>query len=119
VADHCAGRRRSWLRSEPGAVGMLHRGARCRTISRMKKLPEIVVFGVGGTIAMTGEDGASVMPRLDARALVEAVPTLADVASISVRTVAVMPSPHMNANTVMSVVEAVTGAIDAGADGVV
>ena len=40
--------------------------------------PRVVVFGLGGTIAMASDDGGGVVPALSAAQLVDAVPGLAE-----------------------------------------
>lgn len=85
----------------------------------MNGLPNIAVLCIGGTITMTGEGGAGVLPRLDAAALVRAVPALADIAVVHARTLSVVPSPHMDLETVVAIAGAVTEEAEAGADGVV
>lgn len=85
----------------------------------MNGLPNIAVLCIGGTITMTGEGGAGVLPRLDAAALVRAVPALADIAAVHARTLSVVPSPHMDLETVVAIASAVTEEAEAGADGVV
>ena len=47
---------------------------------------EVTVLAAGGTIAMTQGDGGGAVPRLDADALVQAVPPLREVAGLHVRT---------------------------------
>ncbi len=86
---------------------------------RMQGRATIAVLGVGGTIAMTGEGGAGVLPRLDAEALVAAVPALAEFATLRTHTISAAPSPHMDLRSVVAIAGAVSEAIDTGADGVV
>jgi L-asparaginase len=61
----------------------------------MNQLPHIQVFALGGTIAMMPGDTAGVVPSLDAKALVSAVPELADVAEISSETLGTVPSANL------------------------
>lgn len=85
----------------------------------MDGLPEIVVLGVGGTIAMTGEGGSRVLPRLDTAALVAAVPGLDVVARIRARTFSTVPSPHLALADVVMLARAVAAELAGGADAVV
>ena len=52
------------------------------------------ILASGGTIAMSGEDGAK--PALDARALLEVVPGLKGQPGLDVETVALAPSAHLS-----------------------
>jgi len=67
----------------------------------MNDLPHIEVLALGGTIAMTpvtqrGGKKAGAVPSLDADALIAAVPSLADIASISAATLASVPSANLS-----------------------
>lgn len=82
--------------------------------------PRVVVFGLGGTIAMTGGTGAGVSPTLSARDLLDAVPGLAS-AGIEIEVVDFRRRPGASL-TVVDVIElcaAAAGALAAGACGVV
>lgn len=85
----------------------------------MSERPEIAVLCMGGTIAMTGERGAGVLPRLDAEALLSAVPALDDVARLRGRSISALPGPHVGFDTLAMVAQAVVQEIESGADGVV
>ena len=64
--------------------------------TRVKIAParRVLVIGAGGTIGMDGAGGAT--PRLDAAALVSAVPGLQAFEGIEARTVANLPSAHLS-----------------------
>jgi len=81
--------------------------------------PRVAVLGAGGTIAMAPGQGAGVLPRLDADALLEAVPGLETVAEVTAGDLSVIPGPHMDLAGVIQIRDAADRAIAAGADGVV
>lgn len=81
--------------------------------------PKISVLAVGGTIAMTGDGGAGVLPKLDAQALVAAVPELESVARIQAYTLFTVPSCHLDLSMVLEIAQAVEREVAAGAAGVV
>jgi len=54
---------------------------------------EVTVLAAGGTIGMTGADGA--VPELDAGAIVAAVPELAGLAGLQARTLGAWPGVHV------------------------
>lgn len=83
-------------------------------------VPRVVVFGLGGTIAMTSSNGAAVSPTLSAQQLVDAVPGLA-VTGIQVEVVDFRRRPGASL-TFGDITEAATTATEAlagGATGVV
>ncbi|MCK0069758.1 asparaginase [Kordiimonas sp. 5E331] len=61
----------------------------------MEKMPLIQVFALGGTIAMT-PGTAGVVPSLDAKSLVDAVPSLTDIAEIQAETLAAVGSANLS-----------------------
>jgi L-asparaginase len=65
---------------------------------------EVTVLGAGGTIAMAGDGGA--VPQLDADALVAAVPALAGVPGLRVRTLGSWPGVHVSAADALDVARA-------------
>jgi L-asparaginase len=73
---------------------------------------EVTVLAAGGTIAMTGDDGA--VPQLDAAALIAAVPALAALPGLQARTIGTWPGVHVSAADALdiaraAVAEAATG----------
>ncbi|MDG4787654.1 asparaginase [Micromonospora sp. WMMD1102] len=83
-------------------------------------LPRVVVFGLGGTIAMTSTNGGAVRPTLSARQLIDAVPGLAE-AGIEIEVVDFRRRPGASL-TFADITELTTAAaheLDAGATGVV
>ena len=58
-------------------------------------MPLIQVFALGGTIAMT-PGAAGVVPSLDAKSLVDAVPSLTDIAEIRAETLAAVGSANLS-----------------------
>ena len=63
----------------------------------------VTILAAGGTIAMVGERGGPASPELGGDALVAAVPALADVEGLEVRTVAVVPSAHLSGADALSI----------------
>lgn len=66
-----------------------------------EELATIRVVALGGTIAMTGDDSEGVRPTLTGDALVEAVPTIAQVASIEAETFRQVPGAHLRLEDVV------------------
>jgi L-asparaginase len=86
----------------------------------MKDERRVVVFGLGGTIAMSASAQGGVTPSLSAHDLVMAVPGLADTGvAIDVVDVRRLPSPSLDFGTLGDLTAAVTAAIEQGATGVV
>ena len=70
----------------------------------MPPVREVTVLAAGGTIAMTGDGGAT--PALDAAALVAAVPALAGVAGLRARTLGGWPGVQVSAADALEVARA-------------
>lgn len=86
--------------------------------------PTVLILTLGGTIAMTreahGSDAApGVKPGLTGEMLVEAVPQLAEAATIEVRSFRQLPGAHLRFADLEAVAEAVRDAVHRGATGVV
>ncbi|MEV6695296.1 asparaginase [Micromonospora sp. NPDC051196] len=82
--------------------------------------PRVVVFGLGGTIAMTTSSGGGVSPTLSAQDLVDAVPGLASTGiGIEVMDFRRRPGASLTFADIVALVAAVTSALAAGATGVV
>ncbi|MEV6929638.1 asparaginase [Dactylosporangium sp. NPDC051485] len=80
----------------------------------------VVVFALGGTIAMTSDNQAGVVPTLSASDLVAAVPGLADTgADITVHDFRQLPGASLTFDDLIALNAAASHAIDAGADGIV
>ena len=82
-------------------------------------LPSVAVFAMGGTIAMAARGEHGVKPSLDAAALVEAVPQLAEVASIEARTFRLLPSPEVTIPDLFALADAIEQAVAGGTRGAV
>jgi L-asparaginase/Glu-tRNA(Gln) amidotransferase subunit D len=78
----------------------------------------VVLFALGGTISMAGQDGGGVIARLTGHDLVSGVPGL-DRYKLDVRTAGTVPSASLSFGAVLDVVDAAAAAVVAGADGVV
>ena len=82
-------------------------------------LPKVAIFAMGGTIAMAGRGERGVTPSLGADALVEAVPQLAEVASVEAQTFRLLPSPEVTIPDLFALADAIEQAAADGAQGVV
>lgn len=83
-------------------------------------LPKIVVLALGGTIAMTKNQGdAGVQPSLTADDLVAAVPQLAEAAEVEARSFRSVPSTQLTLDDMVALAAEIQQAVDHGADGVV
>jgi len=81
--------------------------------------PRISVLAVGGTIAMTGDEGRGVQPSLDADALLDAVPAIGEIARLQARSVARVPGPHVDLALVDQLAACIEAERHGGADGIV
>lgn len=86
--------------------------------------PTVLILTLGGTIAMTreahgSEAAAGVKPSLTGEMLVEAVPQLAEAATIEVRSLRQLPGVHLRFADLEAVADAVGHAVHGGAAGVV
>lgn len=81
--------------------------------------PRVHVLALGGTIAMTGEPGAGVTPRLTATDLLAATPGLDAVADVRAEQLRQLPSAALTFPDLVAAAERVTEVLGAGADGVV
>jgi L-asparaginase len=66
----------------------------------------VTILAAGGTIAMTGAAGGPASPELTGEALVAAVPALAGISGLQVRTVAVVPSAHLSGADALDIARA-------------
>lgn len=86
--------------------------------------PLVLILTLGGTIAMTrevhdGDASAGVKPSLTGEMLVQAVPQLAEAATIEVRTFRQLPGAHLRFADLEAVADVVRDAVQGGAAGVV
>jgi L-asparaginase len=81
--------------------------------------PRVAVGSLGGTIAMTSDTGAGVVPTLGADELLAAVPELETVASLEAATLAVLPSASLGYRDVLGALAWARKAVDGGARGAV
>jgi len=80
----------------------------------------VVVFGLGGTIAMTTSAGGGVVPALSAEQLVAAVPGLADTGiTVEVEDFRRVPGASLTFADLTALASAIDRQLAAGADGVV
>jgi L-asparaginase len=79
----------------------------------------VAVGSLGGTIAMTSETGAGVVPTLGAVDLVDQVPGLAAVAALSTATLAVLPGASLDYADLRRTLAWARAEVDGGAEGVV
>jgi L-asparaginase len=81
--------------------------------------PTVAVFAMGGTIAMGGQGARGVKPSLDAAMLVDAVPQLAEVATIEAETFRLLPSPEITIPDLLELATTIEQVVADGAVGVV
>ncbi|MGE0798919.1 MAG: asparaginase [Lautropia sp.] len=82
--------------------------------------PRVHVFGLGGTIAMGATAaGGGVVPSLDARMLVDAVPQLEQIAAVGAGSFRQMPGAHLGFDDLEALATAIERAAADGIDGVV
>lgn len=81
--------------------------------------PRVAIGALGGTIAMTSDDGRRVAPTLSAERLATAVPALAELGEIEATTLAMLPSPSLDERTVLEALCWARDAVDGGAAGAV
>ncbi|WP_223199089.1 asparaginase [Solihabitans fulvus] len=80
----------------------------------------VVVFGLGGTIAMTADATGGVVPALSAADLVAAVPGLADTGiEVRVEDFRRVPGASLTIDDLAALAEAIAETLDGGIDGVV
>lgn len=81
--------------------------------------PRVVVFTLGGTIAMTRADNGAITPSLSGAALLAAVPGLDDVARVEVHSPMQMPGASLTVSDIIGVTAQVRAALADGAAGAV
>lgn len=83
-------------------------------------VPHVVVFSLGGTIAMSGrEDGTGVVPVLRSEDLVAAVPGLERVATITAVDFRRVPGASLRVDDLIELAAEIERVLDDGADGVI
>ena len=91
-----------------------------RTAAPPTVAPRVVVFGLGGTIAMTSAAGGGVVPALSADQLVAAVPSLAESGiTVEVEDFRRVPGASLGFDDLTALATAIETRLAAGADGVV
>ena len=81
--------------------------------------PPVAVLSLGGTIAMTGSDGALAAPTLSASDLVAAIPALTEVASIKATSFRQLPGAHLTFEDIAALADRIEEELRQGARGVV
>ncbi|NLF04409.1 MAG: asparaginase [Actinomycetales bacterium] len=81
--------------------------------------PRVHVLALGGTIAMTGELGPGVTPRLTAEDLLAATPGLDAVADVQAEQLRQLPSAALTRADLLATARRIIEVLDAGADAVV
>lgn len=79
----------------------------------------VTVLALGGTIAMTGDGSAGVLPRLTGEMLVQAVPALARVAQVEGRSFRQVPGAHLRFEDLEDLARTAEQLLAAGQRGVV
>lgn len=82
-------------------------------------VPRVVVLSLGGTIAMTGEAGSGVVPRLSGADLVAAVPGLNSLARVEAQSFRQVPGASLRLDDLYALADEVDRCLDAGAAGVI
>jgi L-asparaginase len=75
---------------------------------------EVTVLAAGGTIGMSPSASGGAVPKLDADALVQAVPALSGVPGLRARTVSTRPSVQLTAAEALDIARAAAAEADAG-----
>jgi L-asparaginase len=91
-------------------------------VTQQSSLPRVSVFSLGGTIASTGDAGATsggVVPRLGAAELVDAVPQLRDTAELETVPFRQLPSGDLTVPDLRELATEIGKRFEAGTDGVV
>lgn len=81
--------------------------------------PDVHVFALGGTIAMSGTPGNGVTPKLTADDLLAAVPGIEDVATIHAHQFRQVPSADLRLADLVALAAAISEAVAQGAHGAV
>jgi L-asparaginase len=82
-------------------------------------LPKVSVLSLGGTIAMTGDGGSGVVPKLTGEDLVSAIPQLATVAEVAASSFRQAPGAHLGIEDLVDLTAEISLLIAAGTDGIV
>lgn len=77
-------------------------------------LPRVLVVTLGGTITMTADDGGGIRPTLDGQRLVQAVPQLAQVATLEVTTPFMLPGASLTLSHLWQVAQLLKQRLEVG-----
>lgn len=80
---------------------------------------QVALLALGGTIAMVPEAAGGAVPKLDAAALLAAVPSLGDIAAITAETLLQLPGAHLQLDNLVQLAALIRDRIAGGARGVV
>lgn len=83
------------------------------------QLPRILLISTGGTITMTSDQGAGIVPTLSGTDLVQAVPELAQKAEIEVLAYSTKPGPSLMLEDLLEMAKILDVAFDEGFDGAI
>ena len=75
---------------------------------------EVTVLAAGGTIGMSAGGAGGAVPKLDAAALVDAVPPLGDVPGLRARTISTRPSVQLSPAEALDIARAAAAEAEAG-----
>jgi L-asparaginase len=81
--------------------------------------PRVLVLSLGGTIAMSSDDGRGVSPTLSGADLVAAVPGLSDVAQVDAESFRQLPGAHLTFDDLAALADRIDQEVARGVDGVV
>ena len=90
-----------------------------RAIQGRRDRPDVAVFTLGGTIAMTRADDGGIAPGLSGSALLASVPGLDTVATITVTSPLQRPGASLDIPALLALAASIQAALAAGAAGVV
>lgn len=83
-------------------------------------LPLLAIAAMGGTLSMRASDTrVGVMPAVDAQAMLESLPSLANIACVHARTLRLLPSATLTLAHMLEVLEWANAQVAAGAQGVI
>jgi L-asparaginase len=83
------------------------------------ELPRVAVLSLGGTVAMTSDEGAGATPTVDAAGLVAAVPGLTERARVVAEALSSIPGASLRLPDLIGFVGRMESLCDEGAEGVV
>ncbi|GHA21697.1 L-asparaginase [Devosia pacifica] len=84
-----------------------------------KALPRVHIIVLGGTITMMPEPQGGFVPTLSGDDLIASVPSLADIADLTVETPFLVPGSSLSFDNIRAVSQRIAAVLEEGADGIV